>query len=225
MRTLLLSAGKRLVISPSISRTLTEYLRDAQQGIRQSLRKNRRLYSFLPGFSSKKGHFFELTIRSHTAAIDSTVSYFQERIARYIPSSDILTANIGLCLRESLANAIIHGNLEISPELRNDSWEQFENILRERQGQPALVHRQVVVRCEIKPQYVKLEVEDEGAGFNAERVSVKLQEHVLRTNDMDLDVLSLGGRGLVIIISFMDYVFWNSRGNCITMVKRLSEAQ
>jgi anti-sigma regulatory factor (Ser/Thr protein kinase) len=216
--------GKQLVLFPSISRTLAEYLRNARQGVWQSLRKNQRIHSFLPGFSSKKGHSFEMTIRSHTAAIDSTVHYFQKQIAKYIRSSDTLTANIGLCLRESLANAIIHGNLEISPELRNDSWEQFENILQDRQCQATLTSRQVVVRCEMKPQYVKLEVEDEGAGFNAERVSVKLQEHVLETNNMSLDVLSSSGRGLVIIVSFMDHVFWNPRGNCITMIKRLSGA-
>jgi anti-sigma regulatory factor (Ser/Thr protein kinase) len=225
MKTLLLSVGKQLVIFPSISRTLAEYLRNAPQGVWQSLRKNQRLHSFLPSFSPKKGRSFEMTIRSHTAAIDSTVHYFQERIAKYLHSSDTLTENIGLCLRESLANAIIHGNLEISPDLRNDSWEQFENILRERQGQATLTSRQVVVRCEMKPQYVKLEVEDEGAGFDAERISVKLQELVLKTKDMNLDVLSSGGRGLVIIVSFMDHVFWNPRGNCITMIKRLSKAQ
>jgi anti-sigma regulatory factor (Ser/Thr protein kinase) len=77
----------------------------------------------------------------------------------------------------------------------------------------------------MKPQYVKLEVEDEGAGFDAERISVKLQELVLKTKEMNLDVLSSGGRGLVIIVSFMDHVFWNPRGNCITMIKRLSKAQ
>lgn len=212
------------MVFPSISRTLAEYLRDAQQGVWQSLRNSQRLYSFLPGISSGEGRSFEMTIQSHMTAIDSTVKYFQERIAGYLHSSDTLAANIGLCLRESLANAIIHGNLEISPEMRNDSWEQFESILQERQGQAALASRQVVIRCEMKPQYVKLEVEDEGIGFNAERMSAKLHEHVLETDKMNLDLLASSGRGLVIITSFMDHVFWNPRGNCITMVKRLSES-
>ncbi len=84
-----------------------------------------------------------------------------------------------------------------------------------------LAQRRVTVRCEIKSQFVKFVVEDQGAGFNAEKISARLQQDVFKNDDAPFDALSAGGRGLVLITTFMDHVFWNSSGNSITMVKRV----
>ncbi len=221
MRTLLLSVGKQLSTSPSVVKTLAEYWGHVQREAWQSLRHNLRFDSLWGRFPSKKSRSFEVTIHSHTDAIESTVSYFQHRIVQYFRKSDALIGNLGLCLRESLANAIIHGNLEISPKLRDECWEEFEKLLQERQNRSAFARRQVVIRCEMKPQSVKFDVEDQGAGFNAEKVSARLQHKVFAVDAANLGDLSAGGRGLVIITTFMDHVFWNPKGNHITMVKHI----
>lgn len=223
MRTMLVSLEKQLLAFSILSKTLVDQLQDAWKEVWKTLCKNRILRVLLSGFSSKNGRSFEMTIRSHTDAIDSTVGYFQQQISSVLHAPNEFVENIALCLRESLANAIIHGNLEITPKLRNASWKTFETTLQQRQAHPKLAKKNIVIRCEIKSTHVKLEVEDEGPGFNARKVSANLQRHVLKTDANDLDKISSGGRGLVIITTYMDHVFWNPRGNCITMIKRLSK--
>ena len=40
--------------------------------------------------------------------------------------------NISLCLHEALSNAIIHGNLQVSSSLKEESWKKFNDVLSER---------------------------------------------------------------------------------------------
>ena len=225
MQHLLCSIGKQLSGSLSITEVLSDYFGHAQREARQFFCSHGRFDAFWKGISPEKKRSFDMTIYSHTDAIEGTVRYFQQRIAGHFQQSEALVENIGLCLRESLANAIIHGNLGIPPKLRDDSWEQFEAVLQERQNQSVLAQRRVVVRCEIKPQFVKLVVEDQGTGFNAEKISARLQQNVFEHDDTHFDALSASGRGLVLITTFMDHVFWNPRGNCITMVKQMPASE
>ena len=217
----LFSIGRELSGDLSVAEVLSDYLGNARREVRQFFCNNKRFDAFWKGTSPEKKRSFDMTIHSHTDAIEDVVHYFQQCIAGHFQQSDALVENIGLCLRESLANAIIHGNLEIPPKLRDDSWEQYEAVLRERQNQSNLAQRRVIVRCEIRPQFVKFVVEDQGAGFNAEKISARLQQNVFEHDDAHLDALSASGRGLVLITTFMDHVFWNPVGNCITMVKQM----
>lgn len=226
MRSLLFSVGKQLPASPSVAKALSDYWERAQREAARLLRNNWLLGSFWKRHSPKNTYSFDVTIHSHTDAIEDTVRYFQQRIAGHFQQSETLVEKIGLCLRESLANAIIHGNLEIPSKLRDDSWEKFEELLQERQNQTTLTKRRVVVQCEIKPSVVKLVVEDQGAGFNAEKVSAGLQYDVFACdNNAPIDALSASGRGLVIITTVMDHVFWNPGGNRITMVKHVPASE
>ncbi len=138
MQNLLFSIGRQLSVSPSIAKAVSECLENAQREARQLFGHNGRFDGFWNSASPEEKCAFDMTIPSHTDAVEKTVRYFQQRIAGHFQQSDALVENIGLCLRESLANAIIHGNLEIPPELRDDSWEKFEALLQERQNQSAL---------------------------------------------------------------------------------------
>ena len=118
--------------------------------------------------------------------------------------------NIGLCLHEALVNAVIHGNLEIPSTIKDQSLEAFEKLIQERESLPEFADRPVVIRCQITPERIKFEIEDQGSGFDLNRMKHLSPTEMLPT-----------GRGILIITSLMDEVSWNETGNCITMIKTL----
>ena len=168
-----------------------------------------------------KKNVVQASIPSQTNAIDQTVWYFQRQVAKFCRIVQIPPVNISLCLREALANAIIHGNLEIPPKLKDECWEKFDALIQEREAIPDFARRQVIIRCQMSSIQLKVEVEDEGPGFDTSQMQFPLRRNVVEFPGSDLATISAGGRGLLIIASFMDQVCWNDQGNCITMVKNL----
>jgi anti-sigma regulatory factor (Ser/Thr protein kinase) len=168
-----------------------------------------------------KKNFVQASIQSQTRVIDQTVWYFQRQVAKFCRGAQIPPVNITLCLRESLANAIIHGNLEISPELKDESWERFQELIQEREALPSFAKRQVIIRCYLSTGQLKIEVEDEGPGFDTSQIEPCLHGNVIEFPGSDPAKIPVGGRGLLIIASCMDRVCWNNQGNCITMIKNL----
>lgn len=136
----------------------------------------------------------------------------------------MLTMTIGVCLQEALVNAIIHGNLGIPSSLEEQSWRQFETLVQEREALPEFANRQAIVRCQIQPGSIQLEVEDEGHGFNPNQVTSIMEKHLFEMSATNPGSLTENGRGILIITRYMDDVSWNPRGNCITMIKKISSA-
>jgi CheY-like chemotaxis protein len=122
---------------------------------------------------------------------------------------------IGMALRESLANAIEHGNLEASSQLREDDECQYHRVLAERRQQSPYCDRRVFVAAEESRGGVTYSVRDEGPGFNPANLPDP-------TDPANLEKVS--GRGLLLIHAFMDEVRHNPTGNEITMVKRVAAA-
>jgi anti-sigma regulatory factor (Ser/Thr protein kinase) len=151
----------------------------------------------------------EFTIPSQTSVIANAVSFLQDRVKLYCDFYNINLRNISLCLHEALANAIIHGNLELPSHLKNESPELFERLLHERQQLPQFADRQVQLHCQISPEHLKMEIQDQGKGFNFRSVQ---QPDPLK--------LIPSGRGILIITTLMDEVLWNECGNRITMNKK-----
>lgn len=151
-----------------------------------------------------------LVIASQTRLIATVVTLLQDRLKLFCEMHKINVRNIGLCLHEALANAIIHGNLEIASALKNDMPEMFEQLLQEREQLPEFRDRQVHIHCQITPQQFTFEITDQGKGFN-----------VQAAQNPDPLQLHPTGRGLLIITAMMDQVTWNDRGNHITMLKYL----
>jgi len=93
---------------------------------------------------------------------------------------------IHLALEEALVNAIIHGN-----------------------GLDA--EKKVQVKCHIGPESLRVEIRDQGAGFQAEEVP----------DPTDCENLERPcGRGIMLMRSFMTKVEYNESGNCVSMEKQ-----
>ncbi len=119
---------------------------------------------------------------------------------------------IGMALREALANAVEHGNLEASSKLREDDETVYHRLLAERRQQPPYCDRRVFVAAEESRQGVTYTIRDEGPGFDPSTLPDP-------TDPANLERIS--GRGLLLIHAFMDEVRHNATGNEITMVKRV----
>lgn len=119
---------------------------------------------------------------------------------------------VAMALDEALLNAIVHGNLEVSSELREiDDGEPYRRLIEERKATEPYASRRVYVSLQATSEEVSIRIRDEGPGFD----SGCLKD---ATDPENLELC--GGRGLLLINSFMDQVQHNQRGNEITMVKR-----
>ncbi len=188
------------LLKPFKAQELIESL-DKLQMIQENRKKQ---IEDLPFFTEN----IEITIHSQTALIATVGSFLQDRIKLFCHLSKIDEHRIILCLHEALANAVIHGNLEIPSALKNESPEQFEQLLKDRETLPEFENRTVSIRCQITTEHLKFEIEDQGQGFDPQIIQ-------------DPDPMDVTGRGILIITAFMDEVFWNETGNRITMIKHL----
>ena len=171
------------------------------------LKNQKRQLLDLPFFTED----IRISIHSQTALIPAAGAFLQDRVKLFCKMHRIDVRNIGLCLHEAMVNAVIHGNLEIPSSIKDESPDEFERLLREREAEPRYAERRVDIRCEVTTEQLSFEIRDEGKGFEPQK---------LQFSDPALMIPS--GRGILIISAFMDNVFWNESGNRITMIKELS---
>ncbi len=128
---------------------------------------------------------FEVVIPSDTDAGQAV----QERIVARLESLEYSMRDvfgIRLALEEALVNAIKHGN-GLDPD------------------------KTVRVNCLIEDDLLRVEIEDQGPGFNMSDVPDPTAEENLERPC---------GRGIMLIRSFMTSVEYNAKGNCVVLEKR-----
>ncbi len=119
---------------------------------------------------------------------------------------------IAMALDESLVNAIIHGNLEISSDLRQiDDGKPYIAMIAERKKLSPYKERRVHISLVATVEQATFTIRDEGLGFN--------RDELLDPTDPD-NLERVSGRGLLLIGAFMDEVRHNDKGNEIVMIKR-----
>ena len=118
---------------------------------------------------------------------------------------------ICLALEEALRNAVHHGNLELSSELRELDDDAFQELMERRRREPPYCDRKVYVRISVSPEGVTFVVRDDGNGFDPSSVPDP-------TSPEGLEAVS--GRGLLLMQSLMDEVTFNEKGNEVTLIKR-----
>ncbi len=119
---------------------------------------------------------------------------------------------IAMALDEALLNAMIHGNLEVSSELRqNDDGAPYVNMIAQRKEETPYKDRKVTIKLEATNEQITFTIRDDGPGFDAA---------ALRDPTDPENIERAGGRGLLLINAFMDEVSHNEVGNEIRMTKR-----
>ncbi len=132
---------------------------------------------------------FEVIIPSDTEAGQAV----QERIVSRLESLEYSVRDVfgvRLALEEALVNAIKHGN-GLDPD------------------------KTVRVNCLIEDDLLRVEIEDQGPGFNMGEVPDPTAEENLERPC---------GRGIMLIKSFMTNVEYNAKGNRVVLEKKRSPA-
>ncbi|MCX7679045.1 MAG: response regulator [Spirochaetes bacterium] len=145
----------------------------------------------------------------------SACNVLSYKLTKNLPSSDFCNKttaeNLALALREAITNAMFHGNLEISSEIRTEKGiNGFNEEIEKRRFEAPYKDRKVTITYEYTGNYVEYIIEDEGPGFDFTQLpDPRNPENFLKDS----------GRGILIIQIHMDEVSWNEKGNIIKMKK------
>lgn len=155
----------------------------------------------------------QISIPGDPTVVARIVAYLGREVGHHYPGYVVPLADIKLALYEALANAVEHGNLEISFAEKSAAMTQpggLEKLLAERRSHPRLGARMVHIVVIYGPDVVEYRILDEGPGFDPDKY----------TGPQALsDSTALHGRGLALIRHYMDEVSWNDDGTEIRMVK------
>jgi CheY-like chemotaxis protein/anti-sigma regulatory factor (Ser/Thr protein kinase) len=190
----------------SLARDLAETL-DGVLSASQSNRREQRILDSLVHYETR------FLLDNDTALVAPLVGHLEQSLERMRlcePSGLVL---VGVALHESLTNAILHGNLGLTSEMRETDEKEYYRLAQERRTQSPWCDRRVFVSAILTPHEALFTIRDEGEGFDPDRLPDP-------TDPANLERVS--GRGLLLIQTFMDRVEHNERGNEITMVKRRS---
>jgi len=188
----------------SLARDLEETL-DQVMSASKVDRDQRRLVQFQ---THLEAHF---VLENDSTLIPPLVGHLEENLARMNlcqPSGLVL---LGVALHEALSNAIFHGNLEVSSELREQDEPGYYKLAEERRRKKPWSDRRVYVTVRMSRLEAVFVVKDDGDGFDPSALPSP-------TDPANLERVS--GRGLLLIQTFMDRVEHNETGNQITMSKR-----
>ncbi len=118
---------------------------------------------------------------------------------------------VGIALEEALLNAIYHGNLEVSSELRENGDEEFHRLAFTRRNQEPYSSRRVRVTARMTPTRAHFLIGDQGPGFDVTKLPDPTDPEYLERPS---------GRGLLLMRAFTDEVRYNATGNRVSLVKR-----
>ena len=146
------------------------------------------------------------------SSLQPLIGYFQDLMSqmKIVDKSGLI--RVGTALHEALVNAIEHGNLEVRSDLRDiDDRQAYQFLLAQRRAMAPFRDRRLQVTAKFTHKQAVYCIRDEGPGFDTSKLPDP-------TDPANLERVS--GRGLYLIRTFMDEVFFNATGNEITLIKR-----
>ncbi|MBM81448.1 MAG: response regulator receiver protein [Planctomycetaceae bacterium] len=153
----------------------------------------------------------EFLLENDLKLVPSLIAYMQELSGIMGICNEADRLRIGVALEEALINAIYHGNLELSSELREKTARSYYNLAKERSELDPYKDRRVRFVATFTRNEAVFTVHDEGVGFDPGQIP----------NPTDPAFLDRPcGRGLLLMHTFMDEVRFNESGNAVTLVKR-----
>jgi CheY-like chemotaxis protein/anti-sigma regulatory factor (Ser/Thr protein kinase) len=152
----------------------------------------------------------QFELESDPGLVATLVAHLQEYLSRLKLCDQTARIRVGIALEEAITNAIYHGNLELSSELRQEGADAYRRQLEERRRQAPYEERRIQVEAKVSRWEAIYVIRDEGPGFDP----ATLPDPTDPTN-----LGRLSGRGLLLIRTFMDEVSYNARGNENTLTK------
>ena len=176
--------------------------------VQRVLNANRKSRAHAKIFQSMTDRRFTIELDNERKKLPAVIGYLQDAAAQFGLYDECNRARLGIALEEALLNGLIHGNLEVSSELRHADDEAFNRLIRERQNTEPYHSRKLRITCDISRERVVFRIRDEGPGFDVSSIP--------DPTDAD-NLLKPSGRGLLMMKNFMDLVEYNKTGNEVTM--------
>lgn len=189
-------------------RNLATHLIPALEQVLAASQTDDRRGRVLAALSERVSRF---VLESDPALVSPLVQMFREEMAAFGLCDATAATRSGIALEEALLNAVYHGNLGVSSELKQQGNGLFEKTAAERRQQEPYRDRRVFVTAELTPRAATFVIEDQGAGFDVAALPDP-------TDPANLEKPS--GRGVLFMRTFMDEVTYNPTGNRVTLVKR-----
>ncbi|MCC7424238.1 MAG: response regulator [Planctomycetaceae bacterium] len=181
---------------PTISSVLTHAARDLSEA---------RLMS---GMIRKQATF---RLPNDSSLIPQAVSYVQGVLDEFSLCDERDRVRIGVAVEEAMVNALVHGNLGVSSELRERGDDSFSRLCALRGTQEPYCDRHITLDIQAETDEMTLTIRDEGEGFDVDALP----------DPTDIENLArCSGRGILLMRSFLDVVRYNEKGNEVTLVKR-----
>lgn len=153
---------------------------------------------------------YEFSLHNSRALMSAMSRFLRQAAQAMAVCSDKDLLRFGIALEEALLNACLHGNLDLDSALRERDGDEFEATADERASSDPWKDRRVTVRATFTRSQAKIEVEDEGAGFDPASLPDPTDpENLLKPH----------GRGVMMMRLFMDEVHWNETGNHVTLIR------
>lgn len=164
---------------------------------------------------------FSFCLENDASLVDPLVDLVQQMVAGMQLTDFAGRLQIGVALKESLLNALFHGNLQIT----EDEMKAVEgtllgadevSLVERRRVQPPYCARRIYVDLKLSQDEARFVVRDQGPGFDTASVPKMCERGSLEGEK---------GRGLWLMRTFMDELTFNATGNTVTMVKRCDAAR
>ncbi len=188
----------------SLGRDLPKTLREILS-LSAEDRKIRKLLSLLRYRESR------FTLENDPALIMPLTQMLQEDLSGMRLCDATARMRVGVALQEALTNALYHGNLEVSSDLRQDDERVYYAQAASRRLIEPYRGRRIDVHVCLDHESARYTITDEGPGFDTSCLDKPVDPE---------DLMRIGGRGMLLIRTFMDEVTFNEVGNRITLVKR-----
>lgn len=153
---------------------------------------------------------YAFVLQNDSTLFHPLISFLQDATGQMGLCDSAERTRLGVALEEALANAVYHGNLEVSSQLREEDDTEYHRLVEQRRQQVPYRDRHVHVDVRLSRKQAVFVIRDEGCGFNPSTLPDP-------TDPDNLEKVS--GRGVLLMRSFMDEVVYNERGNMVTMTK------
>ncbi len=153
---------------------------------------------------------YEFELSNNPKLLPQLINLLQEAVTRIGVCGESDCLRVAIALEEVLANALYHGNLEISSELRDTDVNAYNALVAERLSARPYIDRRIFVHATITREKATFTIRDQGPGFD----TANLPDPTAPAN-----FEKAGGRGVMLMRTFMSEVCYNEIGNEVRLTK------
>jgi anti-sigma regulatory factor (Ser/Thr protein kinase) len=145
--------------------------------------------------------------------IEATTEYLKNKAILCGACMEAEAIRLTIALHEALSNSVVHGNLEVSSDLKEQGENAFAELLAARSADPQYASRSVDILMDYDGERCQWILTDEGKGFDVQQV--------LSRDPQDEEMLlKVSGRGILMMKAFLDEVRYEAGGRRVVLTMR-----